>query len=87
GRKVKNTGIESSKKARPKDVTAIDCDGKEDDEEDWLPPPPKITSIYRKICEEDETLKALRLKKQELASFAQSVEDMLKSVEESVKND
>ncbi|KAI3453074.1 hypothetical protein Pfo_009737 [Paulownia fortunei] len=68
-----------------KDVKVIDSDDEEDDEEDWLPPPPKILDNSCKILEEDSTLKALRLKKQELASFAESAEEMVRAVEESVR--
>lgn len=70
-----------------KDVKAIDCDGKEDDEEDWLPPPPKNLDNASRNLDEDSTLKALRLKKQELASFAQSADEVVRAVEESVRKD
>lgn len=43
-----------------KDVEVIDCDDKEDKEEDWLPPPPKNLDNGSKTIEEDSTLKALR---------------------------
>ncbi|XP_077220621.1 ubiquitin-like superfamily protein [Tasmannia lanceolata] len=56
----------------------------EKEEEDWLPPPPKRPTGG---FESDSTLKELRLKKQELASFAQSAEDVLREVEESVKRE
>ncbi|PIN23705.1 Ubiquitin-like protein [Handroanthus impetiginosus] len=69
--------------ANVKDVKVINCD--EDDEEDWLPPPPKISDKSSKILEEDSTLKALRLKKQELASLAQSADEVVHAVEESVR--
>ncbi|XP_043701314.1 uncharacterized protein LOC122651826 [Telopea speciosissima] len=58
----------------------------DEDEEDWLPPPPKVSDAARKF-EEDSTIKQLRLKKQELASFAQSAEDVLREVEESAQRD
>ncbi|KAG8382843.1 hypothetical protein BUALT_Bualt05G0120500 [Buddleja alternifolia] len=67
-----------------KDVNVIDCDDNED-EEDWLPPPPKNLDNCNKSLEEDSTLKALRLKRQELASFAQSAEEVVRAVEESVR--
>ncbi|XP_020251709.1 uncharacterized protein LOC109829052 [Asparagus officinalis] len=58
-----------------------------DDEEDWLaPPPPKLTND-RSALEEDSTIKALRLKKQELASLAQSAEDILRTVTASTRRD
>lgn len=42
------------------DVKAIDLDDKEDAEEDWLAPPPKILDNSFKALNEDSTLKALR---------------------------
>lgn len=45
---------------KSKDVKAIDCDGEEDDEEDWLPPPPKNLDNASRSLVEDSTLKALR---------------------------
>ncbi|KAL8531763.1 hypothetical protein ACS0TY_008383 [Phlomoides rotata] len=65
------------------DVKAIDLD----DEEDWLAPPPKILDNGYKALKEDSTLIALRLKRQELASFAQSAEEVVRAVEESVRKD
>ncbi|KAK3031560.1 hypothetical protein RJ639_036359, partial [Escallonia herrerae] len=69
-------------------VQILDCDDKEkeEEEEDWLPPPPKITVDPQKSCE-DPTIKALRLQKQELMSFAQSAQEVLRTVEESVRRD
>eukprot|EP00268_Persea_americana_P006061 TRINITY_DN12130_c0_g1_i2.p1 TRINITY_DN12130_c0_g1~~TRINITY_DN12130_c0_g1_i2.p1 ORF type:complete len:224 (-),score=66.45 TRINITY_DN12130_c0_g1_i2:518-1189(-) len=61
-------------------------DEKEKDEEDWLPPPPKMP-VSRAGFEEDPTIKELRLKKQELASFAQSAEDVMRAVEESARKE
>lgn len=66
-------------------------EGKSDDEEneneDWLlPPPPKLT-CDPKTLEESSTIRELRLKKQELLSFAQAAEDALKSMEESSKEE
>ncbi|PIA33442.1 hypothetical protein AQUCO_04100102v1 [Aquilegia coerulea] len=55
------------------------------DEEDWLPPPPKTLNGARKHDQENSTIKELRLKKQELASFAQSAEEVIRAVEESAK--
>ncbi|KAL6505775.1 hypothetical protein OROHE_023154 [Orobanche hederae] len=68
-----------------KNVEVVDCDGNEDDEEDWLPPPPKNSDHTSKILEEDSTLKALRLKRQELASFTESADELVRAVEESVR--
>ncbi|KAM1190351.1 hypothetical protein ACFX13_011235 [Malus domestica] len=62
-------------------VSVISCEDKE--EEDWLPPPPKV-SAGTKRKGEDSTIKELRKKKKELASYAQSAENVLRSVEESV---
>lgn len=64
--------------------TVICCDV-DKDEEDWLPPPPKTINGERKIEQEDSTIKALRLKKQELASFALSAEHVLREVEEATR--
>ncbi|XP_058769271.1 protein ESC2 [Vicia villosa] len=56
------------------------------DDDDWLPSPPKVTKKADvKIDEQDSTLKNLRLKKKELASFAESAKELLKTVEESVE--
>ncbi|CAJ2630637.1 unnamed protein product [Trifolium pratense] len=60
------------------------------EDDDWLPSPPKVTSKKaqkKKTDEEDSTLKNLRLKKRELASFAESAKKLLKSVEDSVEMD
>ncbi|KAG4998555.1 hypothetical protein JHK84_029587 [Glycine max] len=73
-------GSVGNEKTNGKRVTVVDI---EDD--DWLPPPPKIASNAQKTIDEDSTLKKLRLKKQELASFAESAKELLKDVEESSK--
>ncbi|KAL8112206.1 uncharacterized protein LOC141667161 [Apium graveolens] len=67
--------------ASSKNVIKID-DG--EDEEDWLPSPVKV-SIDTLKREEDSMIKAIRLKKQELLSYAQSAEDILQNVDEPVK--
>ncbi|KAG6573932.1 uncharacterized protein LOC111449468 [Cucurbita moschata] len=59
----------------------------EDKEEDWLPPPPKVSVDAKDMCGEDSTLKKLRLKKQELASVALSAKNLLREVEESARVD
>ncbi|KAI4357731.1 hypothetical protein L6164_001662 [Bauhinia variegata] len=59
----------------------------EETEEDWLPPPPKVSNNVQIVVGEDSTLRELRLKKQELVSFAQSAKDMLQTVEESAKRE
>ncbi|KAL3830847.1 hypothetical protein ACJIZ3_019649 [Penstemon smallii] len=88
-KKRKTSEAEVEKKGQDgnvKDAKVVNCDDDED-EEDWLPPPPKNLDNSSKIHKEDSTLKALRLKKQELASFAQSAEEVVKAVEESVRKD
>ncbi|XP_073285200.1 uncharacterized protein [Primulina huaijiensis] len=83
----KISDAEAAKKvagASVKDSKVVNLD-KEEDEEDWLPPPPKSLIDSDKTLEEGSTLKALRLKKQELASFAQSAEELVQAVEESVR--
>ncbi|KAK9169637.1 hypothetical protein Syun_001777 [Stephania yunnanensis] len=67
-------------------VNAIDCDGgKEEEEEDWLKPPPKCSGVVAQKLEVENntTLKELRLKRQELELFAKSAQDLLRTVEES----
>ncbi|PHT30815.1 hypothetical protein CQW23_29596 [Capsicum baccatum] len=73
----------SKKEDKNEAVLVIDCNEKE---EDWLPPSPKI-SAHTSSLVEDSTIKEIRLKKKELASFAQSAKDELRDVEESVKRD
>ncbi|KAH1035731.1 hypothetical protein GLYMA_20G121600v4 [Glycine max] len=79
-KKRKNSQAVGNEKTNGKGVTVVDI---EDD--DWLPPPPKIASNAQKTTDEDSTLKKLRLKKQELAWFAESAKELLKDVEESSK--
>ncbi|KAL3644681.1 hypothetical protein CASFOL_009861 [Castilleja foliolosa] len=76
---------DSKEENKVKDVNVIDCDDNDDDEDVWLPPPPKNLDHSSKTYEEDSTLKALRLKKQELTSFAESADEMVRAVEESVR--
>ncbi|KAL3636041.1 hypothetical protein CASFOL_020588 [Castilleja foliolosa] len=82
-KKRKLSDSEEEKKEK-KDVNVIDCDDKEDDEKDWLPPP-KDLNYNPKTYEEDSTLKALRLKRRELASITESADEMIRAVEESVR--
>ncbi|KAL2324146.1 hypothetical protein Fmac_023204 [Flemingia macrophylla] len=82
GTKRKASQLVGNQKAHGKSVPVVDI---EDNEDDWLPPPPKISCNAQRNIEEDSTLKKLRLKKQELASFAESAKQMLKDVEESSK--
>ncbi|KAI3502582.1 hypothetical protein L1887_30737 [Cichorium endivia] len=70
--KVQNTG------------NVINIDNGDDDDLDWLAPPPKVAVDKAKLSE-NSTIKELRLKKQELMSFTESAKDMFKTVEESVK--
>ncbi|KAJ8533194.1 hypothetical protein K7X08_016083 [Anisodus acutangulus] len=78
-RKMTDTAKEDKKEA----VQIVDCEEKE---EDWLPPSPNISAHSSNLVE-DSTIKEIRLKKKELASFAQSAKDELRVVEESVKRD
>ncbi|CAJ1977471.1 unnamed protein product [Sphenostylis stenocarpa] len=80
-RKTSQT-VEDEKKTNGKGVKVVDI---EDQDDDWLPPPPKSASNAQRSIDEDSTLKKLRLKKQELASFAESAKQLLKDVEESSK--
>ncbi|XP_010523294.1 PREDICTED: uncharacterized protein LOC104801669 isoform X2 [Tarenaya hassleriana] len=52
-------------------------------DEDWLPPPPKVISNGGDLSGEDSTIKALRLKRQELLSFTKTAEDVMREVETS----
>ncbi|KAL6007360.1 hypothetical protein ACLOJK_032857 [Asimina triloba] len=59
-----------------------------DEVEDWLPPPPnKPVGTAGAELEKDPTIQELRLKKQELASFSQSAEDIVRAVEAAVKRE
>ncbi|KAJ6814142.1 uncharacterized protein M6B38_140095 [Iris pallida] len=80
-KKRKRDPLGAEEKRGDEEVVILDDgkDGKEE-EEDWLPPPPpKVTNIGCQYVD-DGTLKALRLKKQELVSLAQSAQDLLRSV-------
>ncbi|KAK6252707.1 hypothetical protein QUC31_014427 [Theobroma cacao] len=57
------------------------------EEEDWLAPPPMVSTDALSKIGEDSTIKELRLRKQELLSVAQSTKNMLLEVEESVKRE
>lgn len=75
--------VESGKNTKVETANLVDL---EDD--DWLPSPPKVTGkAHKKTDEEDSILKNLRLKKQELAAFAESAKKMLKTVENSVETE
>jgi hypothetical protein len=67
------------------DVISVNDDDR--DEDDWMPPPPKI-QYEANPANEDSTRKELRLKRQELAALAaQSAEDILRNVEEAVRRE
>ncbi|OVA14245.1 Rad60/SUMO-like domain [Macleaya cordata] len=83
-RKTKYDSVECLPEKSCEVAKVIECDEKE---EDWLLPPPVIPKAAQKPEQEDSTIKELRLKKQELASFAQSAEDVLRAVEESAKRE
>ncbi|XP_059649669.1 uncharacterized protein LOC132295413 [Cornus florida] len=85
-RKISDSAVEKGKGNNGDVIEIIDSEKKEDEEEDWLPPPPKVSSDRQKLVE-DSTIKELRLKKQELVSFAQSAADVFRAVEESVKKE
>lgn len=58
-----------------------------DDEDDWLLPPPTVQNKFRSDSGEDNMIKELREKKQELASIiSESADDILKSVTASAKS-
>ncbi|KAA0034593.1 hypothetical protein IC582_022873 [Cucumis melo] len=81
--KIANLAATSSVNGNPKEKQ-VEI---EDNEEDWLPPPPKVLVDGNNRRGEDSTLKELRLKKQELASVALSAKNLLREVEESAKVD
>ncbi|KAL6351000.1 hypothetical protein AAG906_031586 [Vitis piasezkii] len=82
----KRKKLSNSSEEKNENVTqVIDC--KENEEEDWLPPPPKLSVDVQNQLGEDSTLKQLRLKKQELLLFAESAKDVLRTVEESAKRE
>ncbi|PKU72240.1 uncharacterized protein LOC110098801 isoform X1 [Dendrobium catenatum] len=54
---------------------------KKEEDEDWMPPPPKMRCISSAVFE-DNTLKALRSTKEELASLAEAAKDLLNSASE-----
>ncbi|XP_044493583.1 uncharacterized protein LOC123216948 isoform X2 [Mangifera indica] len=80
-RKKFEAPVEKKFKVDVKEIEVVNCD--DDEEDDWLPPPPKV--VVENQLGEDSTIKELRLKKQELASFTKAAEDVLRDVEESVK--
>ncbi|MED6137515.1 hypothetical protein PIB30_118746 [Stylosanthes scabra] len=70
-----NPVVPEKKKTDVKPVPVVDID----DEDDWLPPPPKVSIDEHKSIDEDSTLKKLRLKKQELQELFKTVEELAKS--------
>ncbi|XP_026382474.1 uncharacterized protein LOC113277640 [Papaver somniferum] len=69
------------KKVEVKNVIDLD-----DNEDDWLLPPPPVVSKSKAELE-NSTIKQLRLKKQELVSFALSAGEVLEAVEDSAKKE
>ncbi|XP_039055370.1 uncharacterized protein LOC120198047 isoform X1 [Hibiscus syriacus] len=57
------------------------------EEEDWLAPPPMVSSNAHSKIGEDSTIKELRRRKQELLSLAQSAKSILLEAEESAKRE
>ncbi|KAG2598968.1 uncharacterized protein LOC120707351 [Panicum virgatum] len=56
------------------------------DEEDWLlPPPPK--AAFKPSAEEDSALRELRLKRQELAKWAESAHDILQDLDATARTE
>ncbi|KAK4780262.1 hypothetical protein SAY87_016368 [Trapa incisa] len=83
-KRSKTSPSSDDKDGKLKDV--LRCDDEE--EEDWLVPPPKLNNIAsRTQIEEDSTLKELRMMKEELLSITKSAEDFLQDVDGSVKKD
>ncbi|KAJ0038357.1 hypothetical protein Pint_22071 [Pistacia integerrima] len=81
-RKKSLSVVEKKVKVDVKELEVVNCE-EEEEEEDWLPPPPKV--LVENQLGEDSTIKELRLKRQELVSFAKAAEDVLRDAEESVK--
>lgn len=83
--KPRKTSETADAKENTKVIQLVDCE--ESSELDWLASPPRVSSKTQKLLGEDSTIKELRLKKQELVTFAQSAEDALRAMEESVKRE
>ncbi|KAM0945888.1 putative Rad60/SUMO-like domain, Ubiquitin-like domain superfamily [Dioscorea sansibarensis] len=83
-RTADQTDEKKEKDCKVVDVVVVN-QKKDEDEEDWLPPPPRKIPNSGSGFIEDKTLQELRLQKQELASFAQSAEVVLREVIESAK--
>ncbi|XP_031099559.1 uncharacterized protein LOC116003776 [Ipomoea triloba] len=79
-----DTSVDEEKQDNKDVIQVIDCEEKE--EEDWLKLPTKISADTVKM-RENSTIREIRLKKQELASLAESAKDVLRDVEDSVKRD
>ncbi|XP_021896327.1 uncharacterized protein LOC110813473 isoform X2 [Carica papaya] len=65
-------------------VKVIEIVNSKEAEEDWLLPPPKVSVDAHNELGENSTIKELRLRKQELLSYAKSAEHALEEVESSV---
>ncbi|CAL4962722.1 unnamed protein product [Urochloa decumbens] len=57
------------------------------DEEDWLLPPPPKAAFKPSSAEEDSALRELRLKKLELAKFAESAHNVLQELDATAKKE
>ncbi|GAB4828830.1 hypothetical protein Ancab_018491 [Ancistrocladus abbreviatus] len=84
-RKLSKLDGKKGEKKKEKVIDIIDCDKLDYEVDLFLPPPEELGNVQK--GEEDSIIKELRLKKEELASLAQSVEDVLRSVEESAKRE
>ncbi|KAK3189376.1 hypothetical protein Dsin_028937 [Dipteronia sinensis] len=81
-RKTSKTHVGKKVEGEKKEIAVVNCD----EEEDWLPPPPKVLVGVQNQLDEDSTIKEMRLKKQELLSVVNSsAEDVLREMDESAK--
>ncbi|XP_062145305.1 uncharacterized protein LOC133852553 [Alnus glutinosa] len=84
-RKISEPVVVEDAEENTKVIQILDCE--ENKELDWLALPPKVSGDVQKLLGENSTIKELRLRKQELVTFAQSAEDVLRAVEESAKRE
>ncbi|KNA08946.1 hypothetical protein SOVF_158160 [Spinacia oleracea] len=80
--KVSKTGKnkEESNTVNGKSIQVIDCEGEDEEKENWLPPPPKYVASSKP--REDPTIKQLKLHELELESFVKSTQQALRAAEE-----
>ncbi|XP_021751038.1 uncharacterized protein LOC110716626 isoform X2 [Chenopodium quinoa] len=71
---------EENNSDKGKSVQVINCEDEDEEKENLLPPPPKNVAPSKIF--EDSTIKQLRLKKQECASFLQSTGQALQAADE-----